>query len=118
MSFFCAAAARILNFVRCVCVELCADMVSGCYMPAPKDRIHTVHAWLLKHLARRATDPSMRSSMHAVVSDAMEAYEQCKCAQNFILNLMTIAIKATKWSPTPFLHQKRDSKSSQKVPQR
>lgn len=52
-------------------------------MPAPRDRIHTVHSWLLKHLVRRVRDSSMRGHMHVTISDAMVAFEQCKCASSF-----------------------------------
>ena len=52
---------------------------SGCYLPAPADRVHTVHAWLLQHLLRRLRHSSMHSYMHGTLSEAMTAYEQCVC---------------------------------------
>lgn len=62
------------------CTMKVCVLCPGCYLPAPRERVHTIHSWLLKHLVRHTQDPSMRSSMHATLSDAMASFEQCKCA--------------------------------------
>lgn len=59
------------------------------YLPSARERTQVVHAWLNQLLIERmslepsalaANDTSMRSRVTAYLSDAMLAFEQCKCA--------------------------------------
>ena len=69
----------------------CGVWYAGNYAPAPTERVHTVHAWLQHTLMQRivegglATSSSVQARIHANISDAMGAYEQCKCAPCTIL---------------------------------
>jgi hypothetical protein len=60
--------------------------VADCYLPAPLERVHTVSVWLHAHILGRIEeggmrgDSSIRSRLQAWMSEAMLAYEQCKCA--------------------------------------
>ena len=59
------------------------------YLPSARERTQVVHAWLNQLLVERMAlepgvdaknDMSMRSRITAYLSDAMLAFEQCKCA--------------------------------------
>lgn len=59
---------------------------SGAYIPPAVERVHTLHAWLVKHIMQRtvngglgvATDAPTRARMHDILSDVMHAFEQAK----------------------------------------
>ena len=63
-------------------------MHAGSYIPPPVERVHTLHAWIVKHVMQRVVegglggspDTAARAHMHAMLSDAIHAYEQAKCA--------------------------------------
>ena len=57
----------------------------GRYTPAPFERVHAVHAWVqLAYLRREragglAVSSSVLSRIPNTLSQAMHAYEQCRC---------------------------------------
>ena len=59
---------------------------AGGYAPAPTERPHTIHTWIQHLLMERIQDgglkvaSALQARMHSVLSAAMLAYEQCKCA--------------------------------------
>jgi hypothetical protein len=56
------------------------------YAPAPTERPHTIHTWIQHLIMERIQDgginvaSALQAQMHRVLSSAMLAYEQCKCA--------------------------------------
>lgn len=59
---------------------------AGCYAPAPTERVHVVHAWLQQLLLQRvaaggiAAPPAQHGRLAALLTDAMSALGQCRCA--------------------------------------
>ena len=78
---FCPSSPFHGDFSRC---KLIRGGHADCYLAAPLERVHTIRAWLLMHLLSRVHEGGLmvqgatNADLHAWISDAMHAYEQCR----------------------------------------
>jgi hypothetical protein len=87
---------------------------AGTYIPPAAERVHTLHAWLVKHLMQRVAegglgipaDAPTQARMHAVLTDAMHGYEQAKYGFSFSCYdvLLLHAHSACIWSHKCTVH--------------
>lgn len=78
------------------------------YLPSARERTQVVHAWInqiivermcLEPYAMDTSDTSMRSRVTAYLSDAMDAYEQCKCVLLGFRNVLADLVPSSMGRP-------------------